>query len=554
MKLALSTVLVAVTFVNVAVAQTHLLTGDAQGDAFGSSVHSAGDLDGDGFDDVIVGAPFADSSGLINNGAMSVYSGQTGMQLVKVTGGGLLDLFGRSVGTVGDLNNDGYADVLAGAFFADPNGPESGQVDLFVGPNGTLATSFIGAASGDQLGQSVSGAGDVDADGFPDLILGAWAADVGGIDSGSAIVVSGQFLTTLHFLGGVAANDAFGTSVSGAGDVNGDGFDDVVVGAYGADVGGLDSGAATIFSGQTGAPLALISGPAAGDQLGISVSGAGDADADGFADVVVGANMHDGNGVDSGGAWVYSFALGSIVHAFLGTAADDQFGGSVSDAGDVDLDGAPDVIVGAQFSDAAFANAGEATIFSGKSGAAIRAYTGNAANDHFGRSVAGNLDADADGYADVAVGAPDFDVAAGGEGLVRIEFECLGAPIPYGTGCPGSGGFVPSFSLTGCPKPGEILTASISGGLGGSLAVLLFGQVEASLPLPGGCTLLIAPVSPISLPLPLGGIGPGNGSIVASGTVPAGTPSLTATLQAYVLDPGSPLGATLTNAVSLVIP
>ncbi|MBD3297258.1 MAG: hypothetical protein GF341_01270 [candidate division Zixibacteria bacterium] len=171
-----------------------------------------------------------------------------------------------------------------------------------------LSWQFDGAAAGDRLGYSVSGAGDVDNDGFDDVIVGAHSADPGGlISAGSAYVYSGQTGALLWQFDGAAANDELGRSVSGAGDVDNDGFDDLIVGAYAADPGGLtNAGSAYVYSGQTGALLWQFDGAAAYDYLGVSVSGAGDVDNDGFDDVIVGASLaNPGGNSQAGSAYVY---------------------------------------------------------------------------------------------------------------------------------------------------------------------------------------------------------------------------------------------------------
>ncbi|MDA0668050.1 MAG: hypothetical protein O3A50_09780, partial [Planctomycetota bacterium] len=168
---------------------------------------------------------------------------------------------------------------------------------------------FDGQASYDLLGFSVSGAGDVDGDGFDDLIVGALWADPGGLtEAGSAFVYSGATGSLIWQFDGQASADQLGRSVSGAGDVDGDGFDDVIVGAHGADPGGLsDAGSAFVYSGATGSLIWQFDGQASSDILGISVSGAGDVDGDGFDDVIVGAPSADPGGVSSAGsAYVYS--------------------------------------------------------------------------------------------------------------------------------------------------------------------------------------------------------------------------------------------------------
>ena len=214
--------------------------------------------------------------------------------------------------------------------------------------DGSVLYDFDGDSEGDRFGQSVSGAGDVNGDGFDDLIVGALWDDNNGSNSGSARVFSGVDGTVLYNFDGDSEDDRFGGSVSGAGDVNGDGFADLIVGASFDDNNGIDSGSARVFSGADGSVLYTFNGDSTNDYLGGSVSSAGDVNGDGFADLIVGAIGIRNNGFNSGSARVFSGADGSILYSFDGDSVDDVFGTSVSSAGDVNGDGIADLIVGAQ--------------------------------------------------------------------------------------------------------------------------------------------------------------------------------------------------------------
>jgi hypothetical protein len=285
-------------------------------------------------------------------------------QLYTFTGEAANDNFGYSVSGAGDVNNDGYADLIVGAYAKFAGGPFVGRAYVYSGQTGALLYTFTGAAAGDYFGYSVSGAGDVNKDGYADLIVGACQNDAGGPNAGRAYVYSGQTGALLYTFTGEAISDYFGHSVSGAGDVNNDGYADLIVGAPYNDAGGSDAGRAYVYSGQTGALLYTFTGEAADDNFGYSVSGAGDVNSYGYADLIVGAPYNDAGGSNAGRAYVYSGQTGDFLYIFTGEAAGDRFGVSVSGAGDVNKDGYPDLIVGAYLNDAGGTDAGRAYVYS----------------------------------------------------------------------------------------------------------------------------------------------------------------------------------------------
>jgi len=374
-------------------AEQYVFDGDSAKDRFGFSVSGAGDVDGDGHDDVIVGA-YQDDDGGKNSGSARVFSGKDGSTLHTFDGDSAGDQFGQRVSAAGDVNGDGYDDVIVGAFFDDDNGSDAGSARVLSGKDGTTLYTFDGDSAGDEFG-SVAAAGDVNADGYDDLIVGAGPGDY-------ARVFSGKDGTTLYTFSGDSTGDLFGKDVSGAGDVNGDGCDDVIVGAKFDDNGGTDSGSARVFSGKDGTTLYTFHGDSAGDRLGNKVGGAGDVNADGYADVIVGIRLDDDNGTDSGSARVYSGKDGRTLFTFSGGAAGDQFGGSACGAGDVNGDGYDDVAVGAPKDDD---KAGSVTVFSGKDGSILHTFYGDGAGDHFGISLGGAIDVDGDGKCDIVAGA-----------------------------------------------------------------------------------------------------------------------------------------------------
>lgn len=399
------------------------LNGNVPGDAFGGAVAAAGDLNGDGLGDLAVGAYQSDVGGL-DAGRVYVFHGGRKVDAksdLALGGAAAGDLFGVAVASAGDLNKDGFPDLIVGAHENDAVGANSGRAYIyFCGPAGDSKpdVTLSGEAAGDAFGYSVAGAGDVNGDGFADVIVGAYENSARAGGAGRAYVYFGGGRMDSYpdlIFSGQAAGDYFGISVAGAGDVNGDHFDDLIVGAYQSDAGGADAGRAYVYFGGPGAddrPDLTLTGAAAGDAFGFSVASAGDANRDGFADLVVGAYHNDAGGADAGRAYLYLGAAKPDERPDLvltGEAAGDAFGYSVAGMGDANGDGFADVIVGAYGNDAGGSAAGRAYVyFGGHAPDAVSDFTvtGEATLDNLGYSVSGAGDVDGDGYADAAIAAP----------------------------------------------------------------------------------------------------------------------------------------------------
>jgi hypothetical protein len=457
------------------------INGIAADDNSGFSVSSAGDINGDGIDDLIIGATGADPNGFSNSGQSYVVFGSrsgfssslnlstlNGTNGFKINGLAAGDDSGRSVSSAGDINGDGTDDLIIGARLADPNGNYSGQSYVVFGSrsgfnanlnlstlNGTNGFKINGIAANDRSGFSVSSAGDINGDGIDDLIIGAYRAGIG--EAGQSYVVFGSrsgFNANLNLstltgtngfqINGIAVVDFSGISVSSAGDINGDGIDDLIIGARLADPNSTDSGQSyVVFGSRSGFSASLnlstlngtngfaINGINASDRSGRTVSSAGDVNGDGIDDLIIGAYSASPNGINSGQSYVvfgsrsgFSASLnlstlnGTNGFAINGINASDLSGWSVSSAGDINSDGIDDLIIGATSASPNGNGSGQSyVVFGSRStfSASLNLSTLNGTNgfkingiksvDRSGSSVSSAGDINGDGIDDLIIGA-----------------------------------------------------------------------------------------------------------------------------------------------------
>jgi len=482
----------------------------------GASVASAGDVNGDGFDDVLVGALGYDApGGLFDEGAVFVFlggpNGVTGNSPATahaaIIGNVAASEFGTSVNGAGDINGDGFDDIIVGAPLQESSGlMVSGAAYIFLGgPSGITAASpadanFVLESLQIQawFGHDVAGAGDVNGDGFDDVIVGAprygqpfnppiqnqGSGEQGAVFVflGSASGLVGSNPSDAHAMIVPVSTDApsqirafFGGSVDAAGDINGDGYADVVIGATGWNrdrpwlgLGTEDppsEGAAFIYlggpSGITGTNPTNAAARIDGDQLnafmGNDVAGAGDVNADGFDDVLVGASGYPAGDPllrsQEGAAFLF-FGSPSGISAtgaaqaqwsVRGTLGGERLGRAVGCAGDVNGDGLSDLIIGARnfagaIADDAVYNGsirltgeGIAYVFTGSAAdlatAAVTVRSGQEAGSA-GYSVGGPADVNGDGLSDLIVGVPGFTRNQVREGAAFIHLSDGTSPAP----------------------------------------------------------------------------------------------------------------------------
>jgi len=301
--------------------------GPLAGDNHGFPVAFAGDVDGDSSPDILVGAPTASPGGLLGAGSVFLHSGRTFTLLHQFNGTNAGDDFGVSISGIDDLNGDSIADILVGADNADPaTRNNAGTVFLYSGRDFSPIGQLDGEAVDDLFGTSLASLGDVTGDGRPEFAVGAIGSDPDAQrqNAGRVYVYSGN-LTLIRALDGEAAQDSFGISVASSGDVDRDGYGDLLVGADLANPGGrVNAGSAYLFSGRDFSRLTRLDGEASGDFFGSSVSGALDVDQDGTSDILVGAPAtHPGGKLDAGSVYVFSGATYALLNRFDGEAPGD---------------------------------------------------------------------------------------------------------------------------------------------------------------------------------------------------------------------------------------
>nr|WP_319775880.1 FG-GAP-like repeat-containing protein [uncultured Sphaerochaeta sp.] len=444
-----------------------------EADAYlGSAVASAGDVNGDGFEDVIVGAPRWGT--IYNLGQAYVYYGTaSGLPAVPdwyVDGPGYPkdnSAFGGSLSTAGDVNGDGFDDVIIGA----SNYGNDGRVYVYHGSASGLADSpawvtdsEVGANA--SYGVSVACAGDVNGDGYDDIIVGD--PDIPTYQGRAYVYYgsgSGLSASPGWVLNGNIGGDYLGVSVDSAGDVNHDGYDDVIVGAYRYEIGGEQLGAAFVFLGSpAGLQPASPTIAAASDadwveygeymgggvrtHFGHSVSGAGDIDADGYDDVIIGADWYQ-NATIGGKVYLFKGSNSGLSHTPFWTKessiADGKFGEKVAGAGDINADGYDDLAVSAPNY--------EGVVYAYLGGAdpdlpLLFEHQGVNSGDYLGGALEAAGDVNGDGYEDVLFGSRNYDHPESDEGGAWAIYG-YGHPIVVGVSpAPEAAGVDPATNLT----------------------------------------------------------------------------------------------------------
>ena len=405
----------------------------AANDYFGMALDGAGDINGDGYGDIIVGAGGQDNVGSESGGAYVYYGSSGGIDTTtedKLTASDAAsgDWFGRNVGGGGDFNADGYDDVVVAAHDRDETTYNEGAVYVYYGSASGIDTTSeqrimaSDAATADRFGQDVAVAGDINGDGYADLIVGSIYDDDNGSDSGSAYIyygsASGIDTATEDKLTASdgSASDWFGLTVSGAGDIDADGYDDVIVGTWKGDGTVANSGTVYIYYGTASGidasseQMLEASDATFNHVYGGAISSGGDINADGYGDVLVGAIYGTGTYV------YYGTASGIDTTSEQILTNGSYFGWGLSNAGDVDNDGYDDIIVH-QLGSGAYILHGTST---GVDTADMISIEPDDITGTTGFTPAFAGDVNNDGYSDVIGGASSEDSVASDAGAVFV--------------------------------------------------------------------------------------------------------------------------------------
>jgi FG-GAP repeat/FG-GAP-like repeat len=520
---------------------------------------------------------------------------QAQMTLAELNGFTANFNFGQAVAPAGDMDKDGFPDLLVGAPGSASSGPNTGQVYLISGKSQSTLSWKLGPSQNSYFGTAVAGGVDVDKDGWPDYVVGSPYESLGPVEyAGGVRLYSGKTGTVLQTWWGTSINSLFGTWVAFVGDWNGDGWQDLAAGAPGGlNVQGAAVGYVRVYSGLSGSVLMSFYGQGGGEYFGYSFAAVGDWNGDGTPDMAAGAPLHhsglayvgrvdvrsgsndavlstwsgssdweqvgwamarlpdvNGDGRDDLALGAPSAGLPGRVDVVLGGSgapwftvtgqtSQEQLGFSLATAGDVDHDGVTDFVAGAPYA----ANGGNVRVYSGASGQVLwTTIAGNKPDDYFGGSVAGVGDLDGDGWSDLAIGGSGVDTSGTSAGAVRL----VRAAVPQadlGFGGPGSA----KLAIYGEPLgPTGTADLRLTGAVAGKPAFLLASLVQQPTPFKGG-TLVPQAATALLLPLATDA----QGKITLQG-IPGGGGPLDIHVQVLVLDAQQPKGVAFSNAVKAV--
>lgn len=501
---------------------------------FGAAIARVRDYDGDGQDDLLVGAPATNNS----TGAVSIVSSATGASLLSATGAAVLARFGAAVLVIADQNGDQIGEIAVGAPNFGTASP-AGAIRILNGSNLSQISTVLGSTPQANLGEHLVQLDDQTGDGIPEYAASATGMDVGAVsDAGAVLVFDGMTNALLLTIPGAAPFDAFGQGLGTVQDQSGDGRRELVIGAPGFDPPGVPgAGLVQVVDPLSGFVVRSFPGAAINASLGTQCDGVRDVNGDGVSDIIAGAPSESPAGVPFGGSCrVFSGATGVTLVTVSGQNPSDRLGVTVAGVGDLDRDGFGDYACGSPFiSVFGIANAGQVTVFSGKTHALLYRFSGIDASSARGGLVVLLGDLDGNGRDEFVIGSPLFDGPAIDAGQLELKSALTGSITIDSTGKFGT-----PWQVTVQATPSSLAFMMIDFTPG--LIPSAFGDICLAL----GSGLFLTKIPTLS-PLGLSTFG---GLLPGPGLVP---PNTTFHVQCMVADPNSFSGFRTSECDSLTL-
>lgn len=509
---------------------------------FGHAVDGAGDVNQDGVPDLVTsgGGP----NPVPNTSVVRVFSSLDGSVLHSFLGTWTDSFASRSgqISGAGDVNGDGYHDILIGA----PGfSGRDGRAWVKSGLDGT-DLHVVAGQQDDSVGVAVSEVGDLDADGSDDFLVTSPGDDTLFPDAGAAHVYSGASGAILRSVHG-SSGERMGSAACAAGDMNNDGFVDFAVSRYAGS--SAVSGRVVVHSGFDGSRIHLLETGLNGDSLGYDLSGGADVNADGFDDLIV--NAPNLRLIDQlGAALVYSGRDARLLYTYFGDRGGTvllTMGWMVTMAGDLNGDGHGDFASSARVDLLSGPSDEHVRVYSGRTGTELFRIHGNVPDDRMGYSLARLGDVDQDGRDELVASSLYEDTEL--HWYVQVVSPARTSIESYGSGCPGHLGLTPMLRVDPGAYFGGLAKVIVRNARKTRPGLLLAGPVRASIPIDSACDLLLDPVFAL-LPFTTGPLGTAS----VSGSVPASWSAPQLNFQAFVMDDATSRGVSVSNGVSLVRP